>query len=340
MRILVLSDSRAGHVSQSKAITWAFGKRMPMDVETVRCRLRFGMLQLPLSFLINATDSAPLAGLLRLTHDHDPLPSAKPDLIVSAGGGTLYANAILARHYRTQNLFCGRTRRLRPSAFTGILTSDPALLGRGPFLHAPTPVPVDRERLAEAAAAFKRERSATDLRYWSLLVGGPGAGYGYTDTDWITLAESLASVARRCGIRWLVATSRRTGSRGERLLIERSDPDALAGSTLETVGARAVKYPEILAVAERHFCTEDSHMMLSEAIATGRPVVSLTPESFDTAPSNRFFLDQYFRHGWVRRCSIGELSDYMPDDRRPTAEPPSLDALAETLAAWWHTIRR
>jgi mitochondrial fission protein ELM1 len=341
MDLLLLSDGRAGHANQSRAIQMALERAYPVRTTPVNCRLRASFLQRPLQRLLNLTDGRLPIAWFKLFHRADSLPvSLKPDLVISAGGHTCAANAWLAKALGSRNLFCGEIRRLKPELFTGILSAYDRHAENPRYLIAPTPVPIDRRALAEKATAWRARAGVGEAACWSLLVGGDGAGYRYMAEDWRRLGDGLARLAQKNGIRWLVTTSRRTGAEAESALMAGLDTKTVAGTALATRGGGNIGYHEILGVAERHFCTEDSHMMLSEAIASGRPVHSLRPARHDTDASNLYFLQLYERHQWLSRHDIATMaeSDYARLPLHPGPEP--LDDLAARLKAWWQRVNQ
>jgi mitochondrial fission protein ELM1 len=335
MNVLILSDGRAGHFNQSRAVCMALGRSVPVRITEVRCKLRAGVLRYLLRALLNTGGRRLPLSQWRRFHSGDELPPGPFDLIVSAGGHTACGNAWLAAQLRCRNLFCGDLRGLRPELFAGVITAFDPPAPHARYIRCTTPVPVDPAELEEKGAAW---RAHTDCREtcWSLLTGGPGAGYEYTTADWERLAKALSAMSARHGVRWLVSTSRRTGAEGEAALLDGLDPALLAASIRAVRGGGDISYHEILGTAERHFVTEDSHMMITEAIASGRPVHTLQPAKFLTDAGNLHFLKLYEQNGWIVRQRIAELAatglEHLPP---PPPSPPAILAdLAEKLAAW------
>ena len=335
MQVLILSDGRAGHANQSRAICMALERHFPVTVATLRCHLRAGFLRYLLRMLLHLTGGRLPLTFWKLFHSGDPLPAAKPDLIISAGGHTSCANAWLAQSWRCRNLFCGDIRGLRTSFFAGIVSAYETDAGKAGFIISPTPVTIDRADLAAKAADYRARSGLGDTRCWSLLAGGDGAGYSYTAEDWNNLAAALDTLAEKHGIRWLITTSRRSGAEANAALarVVHAAGLALAGTD------SALTYHEILGTAGRHFVTEDSHMMISEAIATGAPVHTLQPARFHTDASNLHFLRHYESKGWITRHAIAgaEGVDFPTLHDGAGDAPAVMDALAEKLAAWWRT---
>lgn len=306
----------------------------------ISCRLRLGLFQRPLRFLLNITGGRLPLSFFPFFHAASPLPAVLPDLIISAGGHTSFANAWLGRALRRPNLFCGRCRGLDDSLFAGIVTAYPRPNTDPRYIFSPTPVAVDRAELAAQALVFREKSALPDTRLWSLLVGGDGAGYRYTKTDWIALAEALRQLSQIHAIRWVVTTSRRSGPEAEAVLSAHLAPPVLAAVAF-VHGEKQITYQQILGVAERHFCTEDSHMMISEAIATGRPVHTVRPAHFKTDPTNRHFLDIYTKAGLITAYDIATLGQarFESSHHSPDETASMMTELSFKLNAWWRQVR-
>ena len=170
------------------------------------------------------------------------------------------------------------------------------------------PSAIDPDQVEQLGAALRRQLGPPGQRYWALLLGGDGAGYRYTQADWLCLAALVNSLARRHDIRWLLVSSRRTGRRAEALLKGHVDAACVAHACWYR--DRDEYRPEAwLGAAERAFVTEDSMTMLSEAACALRPVHSLRPAT--AAPAQRYeqALQRFAGQRWLCRHRIAELAD-------------------------------
>jgi len=337
LSIWTLNDGKAGHFNQSRAIVMALGRSLPVVTENLGCKLRVAGFQRPLRWLLNRTDGRLPRTWFRVFHAAGEFPANRPDLIVSAGGNTCGANVWLSRRFDCANLFCGSTRGLHDNLFGGLVTPHPEHEGNPRYIVSPTPVPIDPVALAAEAAAFRKRLTPPEARCWGLLVGGNGAGYHYTKMDWENLADAMKQLTTAHGIRWLVATSRRSGALAESALTSRLDARTIAGAAyLQMLAPTPVKYAELLGATERLFCTEDSHMMISEAIATGKPVHTLRPARYKTDPTNLHFLNLYEKDRLISRHDIAGMAtvDFSRIQLNAGIGPSVMDQLAEKLAVW------
>lgn len=316
-RLLLLSDGKPGHVSTSRGMAELARDGGDLEIVELNIRLRAKFLRPLLRGLVNAG----LSGRLDrwLGHDWPALfyrgyRSETADAVLSTGGDTLYLNAIEGPGRQRPNLFCGSLRGVDPALFSLVLHTRSSALPNWQAMEVlPSAVRIDQA--AQAAAAFARAH--LDGRrdgLWSLLIGGNGSGYRFSDTDVLAMLARCAHLASVHGKRLLVTTSRRTGGAAERLLA-----DWLAGHP-EAPVAYAVLYgqrPEKVAgafmqLAELVFCTEESTSMISESVLNRRPVVTLSVPGASPVPDHLAFLDRLAGHGRILRVELGRIDELDP----------------------------
>src|SRR5262249_34980516 len=132
------------------------------------------------------------------------LPAA--DLVVSAGGETLAANAAAAMLLGVPNIFCGRIRSLKPEHMRLVIAWLEKFAELPNHLLALPPSPFG------VAAPHERGRvgPGTPPRLAGALIGGNSGSVRYSTRDWERLIRFLRESHRSHGIRWLVTTSRRS----------------------------------------------------------------------------------------------------------------------------------
>ena len=278
----------------------------------------------------------PLRKLLRASLNRQPgrsgwiralyrasLPTAPPDLIISTGGNTAFLNAALAQQLGCQNYFIGSLRGLRPSLFSKVLTIEP--IGANNNIVMPlAPVPSDREAQHTAATALRHEQQIpAEQPLWTLLIGGATDEYSYQAEDWQALAGELNRLARQHSIRWLITSSRRTGIEVEQQLAAALAPELIADATWYGQQPRKVM-AAYLGAADAVFCTEDSLSMLTEAIASGKPVVALQPARMQPAARYEAALERLSQRQWLSRQPVTQLA-------LPPTTDSSIPAPAEAL---------
>lgn len=308
LHVWVLSDNQPGHYNQSRGIVAALQRLRPVEQHWLALRLRVGLARNPMRWLLNRAATAPPLAGLKLFYSLPKLPSAPCDVVVSAGGKTSFANAWLAKRRGARNIFAGSLRRLSPALFDTVLTLEPlAPAAASNLVLALPPSAIDVESVNSRGATLRAKLGLDASQVWAVMLGGNGAGYRYRDADWRQLALLLNRLAPARGIRWLLVTSRRTGYLSERLLKRWLDPAFIAASCWYHEGD-ADCIERYLGAAQRVLVTEDSMTMLTEAIYSRRPVISLRPAQVHATQSYAEMIRRFAACGWICRHSIASLA--------------------------------
>lgn len=335
LHVWVLSDGQPGHYSLARGIVAALARLRPVEQHWITLKLRVGAARGPMRQLLNRLPAPPPPAWLNLFYRMPALPRTPCDLIVSAGGKTSFANAWLARRMGVRNVFAGSLRRLSPALFDAVLTLEPLAppVSNNLVLELP-PSAFDVDAVNRSGRAFRARHSLNGNALWTIMLGGDGAGYRYSRDDWRQLGQLLARLAEAHGVRWLVLSSRRTGRQAEKTVCETLGDGHIAAacwyrhSDADCVAA-------CLGAADRVFVTEDSMTMLTEAIFSQRPVVSLRPAS--VAPTTRYagMIERFAAKGWICRYSIAALATgqrQLGDTRCTVLETSPLPGLSRELA--------
>lgn len=284
-KVWVLSDGRPGHYNQSRGVVKALEHLKQFEVTWLEVNLRAGFLRQVLKLLLNKTSFTLSIQILRLFYTFTPLPEDKPDIIVSSGGKTSFINAAMTRKFACTNIFCGSLRGLSEKLFSVVLTIDPAQKTERHVVLNVAPTILTPADAAVAGREFCAQKGLMDNKLWAMIIGGDGAGYKYHDDDWFQLADLMVGVAEKFSIRWILTTSPRTGNNAEELLRKQLPTEILADSVWYAAEPRKIMQA-YLGASEMVFCTEDSMSMISEAIASGCPTITLSPQN--SHPDSRY----------------------------------------------------
>lgn len=306
IRVWVLSDAQPGHYNLSRGVVNALRRIQPVQESWVTVRLRIGIGRNILRLILNHVRKPLPITLLKLFYQISELPAQGCDLIVSAGGKTSFANAWLARLKNVPNVFTGSLRRLSSGHFTVVLTLEPGDDSATDLVLDLPPSSLDERELELQKAQFRKRTGQGEQSCWCMLAGGNGAGYRYREQDWRSLGRLMKRLAEIHDIRWLLVSSRRTGSAAEQLLGESLDQDMLAAQCWYGEGD-AYKAEAWLGAAEIVFVTEDSMTMLTEAICARRQVISLRPQQ--SLPDDRYsrMVQRFANRGLVCRYALNQL---------------------------------
>lgn len=313
--IWIVSEGSPGHVSQSQGLVDAMAAESPLHVERLECRPRINgaVRSLVRAWMGLAGRPLPLWFLRRWLRI-GPIPAGRPDLVVSSGGKSVFAARTLAVRHGAPYVFLGE-RKPYPSAwFHTAFTPSDLETGVNDVRIEMIPTQVTPASVERAAANWSGRPTG---RLWTAIIGGTSVSHRYADADWDALADGLNALARREGIRWLVTTSRRTGAAAEARLRARLDPAAVAAAVW-WVEKPDKKIQAFLGAAEQVVVTQDSVTMVTEAVASGRPVAVVRPARVVFPPGS--FMPGYFAvlesNRRLQRVSVTELGafDY---DRHP-----------------------
>ena len=297
---LIVSDGVPGHVNQARGLVRWLGERFAIRAEELPVALRAG----PLSrrVLPALVDRGVALATYRIFH-RGRVPARRPDLLVSAGGNTAFANVLLARHWRCPNIFLGSKRRLAGACFTAHLTLEPTGEAANIVLNV-APSVLSRQDIEARGRRFAADHGLAGERLWLMACGGNGAGKIYRREHWRRLGEWMNAIAESQGIRWLVSTSRRTGAVAEQALRGALAPDNVAYGVWWSEREERI-LGDLMGAAQRLFVTVDSMSMISESIAAGKPLALVHAGIGQPDPRYRQALAKYERLGVCRNVVAG-----------------------------------
>jgi hypothetical protein len=253
------------------------------------------------------------------------LPAA--DLIVSGGGETLAANAAAAKLTGTPNVFCGRIRSLEPGHMRLVVAwlEKHAALPNHLLALPPSPFEV---------AAPRQPDGAGPPRLAGLLVGGNSGSVRYGAGDWERLILFLRESHLCHGVRWLVTTSRRSGTEiGDALAALAAEADGPIERFIDYRVAGPGTLGQILAAVEAVLVTADSSTMITDAIGARLPTVGVTCDSGEMEEGEAEFRKLMVRRGWYRSLSFSELRPEAFLEALADVTPRATSALDELAAA-------
>lgn len=186
--------------------------------------------------------------------------------------------------------------------------------------------PVDADWLAAGLARFAMLAQLPRPRT-AVLIGGARRGLDMDGIWFDTFLSRINGLAERDGGSVLVSTSRRTPDVWRRMSRERLRADCVHFWNGPEDGENP--YPGYLAAADRLVVSPDSVNMLSEACATGKPVVTLLPDSARGKLTD--FHAELRAQGWLHRLDADVDFSTLP-------QPPPLRELAAVASKVWHGL--
>jgi mitochondrial fission protein ELM1 len=255
--IWVLTDGRAGHISQ----TLGLAEALTPDPVVKQIGLKPPYRQLS-PFLGWGDGRA-------LTPDSAPILAPWPQLVITSGRSAIpIALAIKQKTGgRTPVVNVQDPGWLRSRFDLIIVPEHDALTGPNIMTTAGALGRITPAKLAAAAAEFGPRLAHLPRPRVAVLIGGANAVFQTPRAVAERIAGQLAGIAAR-GMGLMVTFSRRTGPEMESIV-----RTALAGSAADIwSGDGPNPYFAYLALADVILATEDSASMVSEAATTGKPI--------------------------------------------------------------------
>ncbi len=271
--VWIISEGSPGHTSQSQGLVASLAQRIDLESVIIQTRPKLNGFARQLVRLWMGNWGFPdhfIKHWLRCE-----IPVSKPDLIITSGGKAVFAARSLALKTGAPLVFLGERKPYPSEWFHTVFTPSPLEIGRNDVTIEMIPTQVTRESVEKAAAAWI-ERPAG--RLWAMVIGGTSVSHRYVAADWDALAASMNALAQREGIRWLVTTSRRTGAIAEARLRASLSLDVLAANVW-WADKPEKKMHAFLGAAECVVVTQDSVTMVTEAVASSRPVLVVKPQT-------------------------------------------------------------
>lgn len=290
--VLVLDDGKAGHLNQSMAVAEEIRKARltqgyrPEDTRIVTVRVKFkdpwkrtmlGMCASFASWRCHGCMRCMKACLDRSVYDE--LMKTYSDFVVSCGSSLAGVNIFMSKENNAKNIVV-----MRPGIFMGLNKFKLALI---PEHDSPAnrknvvstvlaPNLVNEDNLRKDSEVLARRVHVGPSGAVGVFVGGDNPEYSLTDSLTASLADALADFRGKTGADILVTTSRRTPAGSERMLKERSQASGIFKLLVvaneknppETVGG-------ILSASKILVVSAESISMVSEAVASGKPVIAL-----------------------------------------------------------------
>lgn len=203
----------------------------------------------------------------------DAIAPPWPDLLIASGrqsiAASLYVREQSARAGKRTVTVQVQDPAIAPSHFDLVIAPQhDRLCGANVLLTLGALHRVTTEKLRAAAEAFAPQVAHLKRPYLGVLIGGSNSAYSFGEAEMRNFAAALVGASRARDASLLVTPSRRTGEANLKIL-----QDALKDvPAFVWDGVGANPYYGMLGLADEIVVTCDSVNMVSEAMATHRPV--------------------------------------------------------------------
>lgn len=310
---IILIDDKPGHINQSLGLFHSLESSLSLEKQEIKLALRFKGLRFLMRFLANNVPAHLLSFTLPFFYKIEGrYKDFRQPIIISSGGNTLYANIVIKAMTNGLNLYSGTPKHFSQALIDLIYTVVPLESNTNNIVLDLPPANIPKLKEGHLQNTF------------ALLIGGNGAGYQYTASDWKSLIQAIEQIAKDHSVKWLITTSRRSGDEAETLIADGLSPKYI--SDLVLYGRKPAKVmSQYLQKAEIIFCTEDSLTMASEAIYTGKKVYTLRPEKSEPDNNDLAALEKYQSNQLVERCLIKNMNRIEIDRNKKRSPLPDID---------------
>lgn len=275
----IVSEGSPGHVSQSIGLAEALSILMPLQTIIVRGRAKTrGWLRPFIRWAMGTSGRALSENILvRIADIEIPQGALPPDFIISSGGKSVFVAKTFAERYKVPYVFIGERKPYPAKWFHTVISPTPSESCSNSIDVELIPTPVTPVLISE--------KGTEEKGLWCMILGGASRSRRFDQNDWIEIAQGMNALASREKIRWLISTSRRTGVETEDLLKSHLNPEILEDAIWWGEQPRKELYT-FMARSEVLFVTEDSITMVTEAVSSGKPVITIRPRRVVTGPKD------------------------------------------------------
>ncbi len=311
--ILILTDGRPGHETQSTGIATILNKEENYRVEYLNIQhpkkwlkqfFKMAFSLLPKQWMLNSFISAE-----QLSH---LVATKKIQYILSAGGDTLLPNALLKMYLAEQgikakNIIATSLRGMPPKAYDIVFTIDENKKNQSPYLYYPiAPNKLLSFNLEEEQGKARQLLTISkDLNVWSILIGATTQDVNIGPvTEWIGAIQNLVT-AYPDDI-FFICTSRRTPVEFEKAL--RSELQNISKVKLILFGeGNLTSVADIMHASNIIICSPDSTSMVSESLMLEKPVFIAQLLSTTMNEGFKEYYTKIQQKGWLQLNSLNNL---------------------------------
>jgi len=303
-KILIIGDGIPGHFNQSKGIASMISEvwECVTIIHEISCRI----------YPLRSACTIIAKLLLRLTNKnkniahlilwmHSPVNIQGYDLVIAAGGNMLPVSAAIKLAYSVPVIQLGSPRGLHSSMFNALVTVEKY------FDHPSNIVATISPNLYSPAICSVAAQKDNLSDHILFLIGGEGIGYSYKPNEWESMLNSIQALYSKTKLPISIVTSRRTSSDVEDLLQSRLKDILSDYSVWFHHGDKNFNLAALLGSATNIFVTEDSAMMISESISSGKPVTTIYPSNIKSPLRYQNHISKYADLKLIKRSPLHDL---------------------------------
>lgn len=349
--VLVLDDGKAGHLNQSMAVAENIRKARIAggykveDTKIITVKVKFATPWKRAALGICASFAGwRCHGCMRCmkacldAQTYETLMKTYSDFVISCGSSLAGVNIFMSKENNAKNIVI-----MKPGIFSGLGKFKLALIpqhdnpARRKNVVATVLAPnlVDKDKILRDAEVMVRRVHVGTSGAVGVFVGGDNPEYAFSESIAASLADNLAGFCGKSGADILLTTSRRTSAGSAEVLKEKAKKSdkfklliiANEKNPPETVGG-------ILSMSKVIVVSAESISMVSEAIASGKPVVAfrLAKKKVGITKHERA-LEMLEERGYLTVCDVGDISKALSRAWGAPAQTKDLDDNERILEA-------
>ena len=298
-KIIILSDDIPGHFNQSKGIATLLSTQINASVSIETMVYKFTFLRSIITFLARILCrlmSELSANIIR--HFYQNIDMNGVDLIIAAGGNTAPLSAALKKTFSVPVIQLGSPRGIPLRLFNALVTVEK-------YFDHPANIVVDiTPNIYSPSDCLKAAKSQDMHHHLLFLIGGKGIGYSYEQEEWTALVKNIFYLQKDSQLPVTIVTSRRTDPIVEKKLQHELSSISSSYSAWYHKGDKNYNLAALFGSAKNIFVTEDSAMMISESISSGKPVTTLYPSKINSPLRYENHISKYADLELVKRSPL------------------------------------
>ena len=296
-KVLIISDQIPGHFNQSIGICALLNENIGVKYTIIEMHWRINAFR----FLFRIISRMLCKNLTNFNSKlivsfFKEIDVSGYDLLIASGGNTFFINAALSKLHGIPNIQLGSPRGIKSELFNAHLTAERYSNSKNNIVYDVTP-----SKYSPKACISNNEIEKKIL----LLFGGNGIGYEYSDRDIKNLTETMNSLTEKNKKELICVTSRRSKENHENILRQNLNNLSKRSIWFHRGGENA-DLRDLFSLSDFIFVTEDSAMMISESISSGKTVTTLFPEKVVTPKRYKNHINLYLNKGFISRSKIGD----------------------------------
>ena len=296
-KALIISDSIPGHFNQSIGICTLLNERIAVEFSIVEMQWKVRSLRFLFKIIGRklCNNLSKTKSKLILTFFNN-INVEGFDFLVASGGNTFPVNAALSKLYGIPNIQLGSPRGISSELFNAHLTFERYSNSSNNIVYDIAPNRYSPENCIN---------NNINVGKILLLFGGKGMGYSYSKNDINHIIQSLNDLTNKLDREIVCVTSRRSDKNHERML-----RNNLKNLSVDSIwfhsGGENADLKELFSLSEYIYVTEDSAMMISESISSGKHVTTIYPKNFKCPQRYTKQIKGYVDKGFIQRKKIDQ----------------------------------